>query len=145
MTARSQPAAGFSLLEILLAVGMLAIALTALAQLAAVGRRHLDGAANRAQAMRLAANELERYAAGVQPLENRDAQPLLDAPDWECRVEVLPLGEPGLAEVRVGVRPVELGVAGGVEVEGGWFTWARWLPYADERTATSWTPQAARP
>jgi type II secretory pathway pseudopilin PulG len=145
MNARSRPPAGFSLLEILLAVGMLAVALTALAQLAAVGRRHLDGAANRAQAMRLAANELERYAAGVQPLENRDAQPLLDAPDWECRVEILPLGEPGLAEVRVGVRPLELAAAGGVDVEGGWFTWARWLPYTDARTGTSWAPQAARP
>ena len=59
--------AGFSLLEILVAASMLAIAVTALSQLASLGRKHLAAATEQAIATRLATNQMARIAAGIDP------------------------------------------------------------------------------
>jgi len=136
---------GFSLLEILVAIAMLAAALAALAQLAAIGRRHLDGSLEKARAARLAANRLELLAAGAEPLEARDAQPLPEDPNWECRVDVVPLAEQGLAEVQVGVRRRTLDAAARQQKEVAWLTFARWLPHDDPSAAAAPRPATGAP
>ena len=125
---RVVPRAAFSLIEILVAVSMLAIALAALVQLSSVSRRHLEAAAEKSTAARLAANQMARLAAGIDPLKDRGPEPLGEAPDWHCRIATLPVaGAPGLVEVEVSVAQLPA-VDGEVEAAPQrWFTLTQWL------------------
>jgi prepilin-type N-terminal cleavage/methylation domain-containing protein len=144
--------AGFSLLEILVAASMLAIAVTALSQLASLGRKHLAAATEQAIATRLATNQMARIAAGIDPPTPQEAQPLAEDPAWECQIEamavVLPnsVALPNLTEVRVHVRPA----AANGQVENGqattgqekpWYTLARWITLRGDAPTTG--PTAA--
>ena len=118
---------GFSLLEILVATSMLAVAMAALSQLAAVGRSHLSAATQKSVATHLASNQLARLAAGIEPLAEIPGEPLAEDPRWEVRVTVLPLAAAaGLVEVEVGVRQAEEAS----EPDGNesrWYTLAQWM------------------
>jgi prepilin-type N-terminal cleavage/methylation domain-containing protein len=133
MTRRRHILPGFSLIEVLVALAMLTAALAALGQLVSVSRAHLDGAVEQAVAARLAGNMLARLAAGIDPVEEQQATPLLEDPEWEGRIELLPVAPTGLIEVRAAVRRTNpLSVQSSAD-EQRWFTFARWM---------RWTPDA---
>lgn len=142
---------GFSLLEILLATSMLVIAITALSHLSSVGRQHLSGASKRTVAVRLAANKMARLAAGIEPLEEHQTQPLSEDPDWECALELRPVADGELVEVRVGVRPLAdaQAFAGDPAIAGRekpWFYVARWMaPHAVPRRSAPSAPSSSPP
>ena len=130
MSGRSSLAqrSGFSLLEVLISLAMLLGSLALLAQLSSVGRRHLERASDKATALRLCQNKMARLLAGIDPLENDAELPLLEDPNWQFRVIVLPTAVSGLSELQVGVRRhVNLQ---GMEAEpsGPWLTLQRWIP-----------------
>ena len=118
---------GFSLLEILVATSMLAMAVAALSQLASVGRKHLAAATEQAIATRLATNQMARLAAGIDPPTPQDAQPLAEDPTWEYQIEAMPIALPNLVEVRVNVRRAAANGQGKGGLEKPWFTFSRWI------------------
>jgi len=135
--------AGFSLLEILVAVSMLAIAVTALARLASLGKQHLEAATEQAIATRLATNQMARLAAGIDPPTPQEAQPLAEDPTWECQIETMAVALPNgvslppLVELRVNVRPAAENGAGMVGLEKPWFTLSRWIALTPDATSNA--------
>ena len=120
---------GFSLLEVLIAISLLAAALAILSQLGTVGRKQLDRALHKSVAARHGANKMARLVAGIEPLEEVETQPLLDDPDWDCRVELWPTMRPDLIEVTVSVRPAAESTSTDPNDQRAWFSYSRWLPY----------------
>ncbi|MGQ9574186.1 MAG: type IV pilus modification PilV family protein [Thermoguttaceae bacterium] len=92
---------GFSLLEVLLAMGILLGSLVVLADLAGIGRAHIRSAEDFGTAVRICQTRVDELLAGLRPLEPVDAEPVAEEPGWLCSVEVEPLRQPGLLAVRV--------------------------------------------
>ncbi len=101
--------AGISLLEVLLAMGILFGSLAVLSQLASIGISHLNRAETTTTAIRLCQNKLGEVLAGIEPLESVDDQPILENPDWNYSVEVQSLEPLPLTEVRVQVARLSAG------------------------------------
>ena len=125
----SPPRPGFSLLEVLMAVGLLLASLAILSQLTTIGRQHLDKATSKSIATRLCQNKLARLVAGVDSIRTGDEAPLEEDPTWEYRVDVTPLALGDLAQLSVSVRPA----ASSSDIERSvdarpWFTLVRWIP-----------------
>jgi Tfp pilus assembly protein PilV len=95
---------GFSLLEVLLATGLLVGSLIVLADLASIGRRHADDAQQLTAAQAGCETRLNEILAGLQPAESVEDQPLESLPGWLCSVNVDSLRQPGLIQVRVTVK-----------------------------------------
>jgi type II secretory pathway pseudopilin PulG len=125
---RRKQCSGFSLLEMVIATGILLASVAMLAQLASVGRRHLASAAEKAIAMRLCQNQLARLMAGVDPIEPEDGAPLPEDLDWDFRVTVSELPAAELSQLEVGVRRSESGATPVPADDGQWFTLVRWIP-----------------
>jgi len=113
--------AGFSLLEVILALGLFAGALAALGELVRLGLRNAERARDTARAQLLCETKLAELCAGVIPAESVPRTQLDLAfepgePGWVYSVEVVPLDQEGLAAARVTVtknlpenkRPVEV-------------------------------------
>lgn len=79
---------GFSLLEVILAMVLLASAAAVLFQLAYVGRRHLQDADRQLQAQLLCQNRLREILCGIEPLESCDSTPFDASPGWNVTVEL---------------------------------------------------------
>ncbi|MBN1855178.1 MAG: hypothetical protein JW829_20775 [Pirellulales bacterium] len=95
---------GISLLEVMIATGMLAGSLVVLSELTYVGRRHLDRAEEIATATRLSQNKLGELLTGLQPMETVEDEPIEEDPNWFYSVDIQPMEELALVEVRVRVR-----------------------------------------
>ena len=95
--------AGFSLLEMLLAMSILLACLTVLSELAGIGRRHVGDAQGLSTAELICQTKLNEVLSGATPLESFQKQPVADRPDWLCSVEINPVKQPGVAAVRVTV------------------------------------------
>ena len=125
---------GISLLEVLLAMGILFGSLTVLSQLASIGIDHLKRAETTTTAIRLCQNKLGEVLAGIQPLEKVEEQPILENPDWNYSVEVQSLEPLPLAEVRVRVARLsdsERKPSG----RRGLYELVRWISRAEETMA----------
>lgn len=111
---------GFSLLEVILALGILAGALVVLGELARQGLRYAERARDLTQAQLLCESKLAEIcsssstptAGGASPLENDTA----GAQNWQCAVEVKSLSQTGLLSVRVTVAKITSDQARPVEV-----------------------------
>ncbi len=114
-------AAGFSLLEVILALGLFAGALVVLGELIRLGLRNAELARDTARAQLLCETKLAELCAGVIPAESVSRVGLEMAfepgePLWLYSIEVVRLEQQGLAAVRVtvtqdlppGQRPVEV-------------------------------------
>lgn len=93
--------AGFSLLEVLLALSILLASLIVLGQLAVVGRKHAEDAEQLTTAQLVCRSRLSEILAGAAALESREPAPLDGMPGWWCRIDVDTVGEFGLVAVRV--------------------------------------------
>lgn len=89
MTAISR-ARGFTLLEVLVALAVLAIAMTALVQAASQNTAHTHQLQERTLGHWVGANQLARYRAGLEPLATgtRSGRTELARRDWEWRAEI---------------------------------------------------------
>ncbi len=112
---------GFSLLEIILALAILAGAIAVLSEVTRLGLENTRVARDMTRAQLLCESKLAEITAGITPAESVEETPYetLDGetePDWLYSVEVNLTGEEGLLEVRVRVtkdlppqkRPVEV-------------------------------------
>ncbi|MBX3414097.1 MAG: hypothetical protein KF708_15525 [Pirellulales bacterium] len=95
--------AAFSLLEVLLATGILLGAVAVLGELARLGRLNALAARDQTQAQLLCESKLAEILAGAASSESHGDQPLEDAPGWLWRVDREPLEQPGLSSLRVTV------------------------------------------
>ncbi len=124
------PRGGFSLLEVILATGILLGCLVVLSELANLGRIHASAAEDEATAARLCQNQLNAILSGLAPVAAVSQEPLADAPGWWLSVEVEPGKQRGVTILRITVGKDE--EAGGRPVE---FSLVRWL------RDPKWTPR----
>lgn len=96
-----KPRRGFSLMEVLLATGILLGSLIVLGQLATVGRMHAHDAEKLTTAQLLCQSKLNEILAGVDRLRSVEGESLADG--WLYSVEVAPAGKLHLASLRVTV------------------------------------------
>lgn len=133
---RSRRRAGFSLLEVMLATGILLGCLVVLGELAAVGRRHARDAEQLTEAQLLARSRLNEILAGAAPLESQPAGEAAELPGWSCKVAVEPLGRFGLSSVTVTVARVPAGALDTpTESSGKSFSLTRWVHSPDRSLA----------
>ncbi len=95
--------AGFSLLEALLATAILLGCVAVLAQLASVGRYHVQSVQDRSTAQLLCQKKLNELLCGALPLEDVSERTLETDPDWLYSVEVVPVPDLPMLSVRVTV------------------------------------------
>jgi len=99
--------AGFSLLEVVLAIGILLGAAIVLAELAGVGREHADAAEELAAAQLACETKLNEILISATPAETVQNAVLENPPGWVYSVEIEPLSRfdlpPGLAALSVTV------------------------------------------
>ncbi len=131
----------FSLLEVMLAAGILLTCLVVLAELASVGRRHARDAEQLTAAQLLARSRLNEMLAGAVPLESQAASDVDELPGWSCKVDVEPLGRLGLSAVtvtvaRISAETLETPAGGG----GKSFSLTRWVHSSDSDPAVSEGP-----
>ena len=94
---------GISLLEVLIATGLLFGSMIVLSQLAFIGRQHLDRAERRTTAVRLCQYKLGELLAGIEPMEQVADEPLAEDSDWNYSIDIQPLQQLSLVELRVEV------------------------------------------
>jgi len=94
---------GFSLLEIILATGILLGCLVVLSELAAIGRIHAGVASDTTTAARICQNKLNEILTGAAPIEPVREEAVEGEPGWLYSVEVDQPRQPGLVALRVTV------------------------------------------
>ena len=113
--------AGFSLLEVVLALAILVGALAVLGELLGLGTRHAREAADVSMAQVLCESKLAEIVAGITPATSAAAAPCENDPDWLYSITADSAAETGLLAIKVTVtesRPTPHPVE---------FTLARWL------------------
>jgi type II secretory pathway pseudopilin PulG len=117
---------GFSLLEVILATGILLGAAIVLAELAAVGRQHARSADEFSTAQRVCQVKMNEMLIGAAPLRAVEKEPLENEPGWLCTIEIEPVDRPGL---RQGLAELRVTVAQDVPEDrpGKQYTLTRWI------------------
>ena len=126
--------AAFSLLEVLVATGILLGALIVLSDLAGIGGRRVRSAEALATAQRICQTKIHEVLAGLAEPEPVEDEPVADEPGWLYSIQTESLPQPGLIAVRVTVaqdlpeekRPQR-------------FTLVRWVRQA-QSTEDEWFP-----
>jgi type II secretory pathway pseudopilin PulG len=110
---RARARRAFSLLEVLLATGILLGSLIVLSELASIGRRRVRDAEDLTAAQRICQTKIQEILAGLQdPIPVEDAE-VEDEPGWFYSVETGPVsGQQGLIAVRVTVTQDVAGAGG---------------------------------
>jgi type II secretion system protein I len=99
---------GFSLLEVILALAILAGAIAVLGEVSRIGLDNARIARDLSRAKILCEGKLAEILSGCEPPESQDSAPFdvtVDSSDadWVYSVEVTPMDDQGLLEVRVTV------------------------------------------
>lgn len=94
---------GFSLLEVLLAAGMLLGSVVVLGHLLGMARHHAESAALLTRAQQLCENRIEEIAVGILPPESASEEPLPEDPAWLCTTSIEPSDELRMLAVSVTV------------------------------------------
>lgn len=113
---------GFSLLELILALAILALAVAAISQLVRLGLAHARYARELTKAELYCESTLAELAAGVIPLEGATGVPIAQDPEWLYSVAVEPAEVNGLLVVTVTVYQAEPDPIRPIE-----FTLVRWM------------------
>jgi Tfp pilus assembly protein PilV len=94
---------GFTLLEVLMATGLLLGCVIVLAELAAIGREHANAAEDLSLAQRLCENRINEMLCGATAMEAVENEELDEEGGWTCSVTLDPAPNPDLVAVRVTV------------------------------------------
>ncbi len=97
---------GFSLLEVILAIAILAGAIAVLGEVARLGMRNASRARDLAQAQLLCESKLAEILAGIEPAESVEGVSFETglSPEWLYSIETAVVDPAGLLEVRVTVE-----------------------------------------
>ena len=111
---RGRPKAGLSLLEVMIATGIMAASSMALLRLGRIGNQHALRGESLSEVVMLAQNKLHALEAGVEPLVAAEHQPFRDHAEWEYTLHAEPETAPGLWRVTIEVfaRQPPLGRSG---------------------------------
>ncbi len=133
---------GFSLLELILALAILALAVAAIGQLVRLGLAHARHARELTKAELYCESTMAELAAGVLPLEGVSDIPIEQDSEWLYSVTVEPAAVDGLLVVTVTVYQAEPDPVRPIE-----FTLVRWLadPEVFSADAAASSLGAARP
>jgi hypothetical protein len=126
--------AAFSLLEVLLATGILLGALIVLSELAWIGGRRVRNAEALATAQRICQTKIHEILAGLADPEPVEDEPVEDEPGWLYSIQTESVRQPGLIAVRVTV-----GQDLPEEKRPKRFTLVRWVREA-QSTQDKWFP-----
>jgi len=118
---------GFSLLEVMLATGILLGSVVVLGELARLGSRNVQAACAETEAERLAQSVLSQVTAAGGIPEQAVGQPIENTPGWLYSIEIEPLDRPALSALRITVaqdlpdekQPIR-------------FTLVRWRSFSEE-------------
>jgi len=99
---------GFSLMEIILASGILVGCLVVLSELAAIGRIHASVAQDGTAAARICRTKVNEILAGLASAEPVQEEPVDFESGWTYSVEVEPLPLPGVLALHVSVSQEEV-------------------------------------
>jgi type II secretion system protein I len=98
------PLFGFSLLEVVLALAILAGALAALGEVMRLGDQNAAAAADESQAQMFAESVMSELLVGARPVGNASGElPTEDDPPWVFEIEIQPTDFQELIAVRVSV------------------------------------------
>jgi prepilin-type N-terminal cleavage/methylation domain-containing protein len=133
-----RPLFGFSLLEVILALAILAGALAALGEVLRLGDQNAAAAADESQAEMLAESVMAEILVGARPLTSVSGAvlPFEDDPQWAVSVTVQPTEYVELVAVQVRVAQ-QLPP----EQEPAYCDLVRWVPNPDYLPATAQTTQ----
>lgn len=98
---------GLSLLEVILAVAIMAASMALLGELIRIGGRHATSAVNLTKAQMHCETVLSEIAVGIIPANDVADQPMEIDPDWLYSVAVTDMQLQYLISVRVSVRQAE--------------------------------------
>ena len=98
---------GFSLLEVIIATGILAASAVLLLSTFSIGEGHGGKAETRVLAQMLCQSKLDELLADLSRLQSVDHEPLVNYPDWTYSVDWTPTEIEGLIRLRVSVNKVE--------------------------------------
>ncbi len=104
MAPRSSPEAGFSLIEALVALVVLAVAGIAIVGATETHVNRIAALENRAVAQWVAENRMAELAAGLHPLSDRDGEASMLGATWTLRQSVEATDDPDLARIDIAVR-----------------------------------------
>ena len=127
-----------SLLEVILAIAILAGCIAAIGQLIHLGSREAEEARDMTRAQLLCESKIEEIAAGVTPAEAASAVPFENDPGWMYSVAVNPLDRENLIEVRVTVQQAQSTYLQPLSV-----TFVRWMLDPGIQTVEETTEPAA--
>ncbi|MBM4075366.1 MAG: hypothetical protein FJ267_06960 [Planctomycetes bacterium] len=102
-----KPRSGFSLLEIILATGILASSTVLLLSLFSTGERHSVQAENRVVAQMLCVSKLEELIADPTQIQSVSDEPFETHPEWTFTVDSSPSDVEGLIQLRVFVTKAD--------------------------------------
>ena len=116
------------MLEVILATAILLACLIVLGQMAFVGTRNAEDAADMTTAQLICRTKLNEILVGAAPVVAVETQPVADVPGWAYSVEVESLDRFGLVSLRVTAfeDPGELELDS-VPPDGTQFTLTRWM------------------
>ena len=121
-THRCRATRGFTLLEVILALAILAGAVAVVGEAVRLGRRNAEAARLLTTAQLLAASTMAEVSTGVVAAESVQDEPFESAPDWQYSIDVQALADlEGLVEVTVTVTPTH---GGSQSIE---FSLTRWM------------------
>ena len=127
---------GFSLMEVLLGIGILLASLIVLGSLAVVGRRHAESAAALTDAQVICQTKLNEILIGAAPLAPVERQAVEGMDGWVYSVEVESQDRFGMVTLRVTASQVPSDQdASWEESPGPKFMLTRWM-HAPDRTGS---------
>jgi type II secretion system protein I len=98
---------GLSLIEVILALAILGVALTAIGELMRIGSRNAESARDLTTAQILCETKMAELVTGLIPATTTPPAPMVEigsGNDWLYAVESQPIGQQGLLSVRVIVQ-----------------------------------------
>ena len=98
---------GLSLLEVIIATGVVASSTVLLLSMLSTGQQHGQRGQRRVIAQMLCSSLLDELVANPAALQEVEDEPVPGQPEWTYRVDVEPMEIPDLVRVRVSVRPLE--------------------------------------
>lgn len=100
---------GLSLLEVIIATGILAASSVMLLGILSTGERHARQAQRRVLGQMLCQSKLDECLAGPLIPTSADGDPIPGYPDWMCYVKETPTEMPGIVRLEVSVTRVDSG------------------------------------
>ena len=95
--------AGLSLLEVMIATGIMAASSMALLRLGRIGNEHALRSESLSEVVMLAQNKIHALEAGIEPLVAVERRPFAEHTDWEYTLQVEPATAPDLWRVTIEV------------------------------------------